>query len=244
MAAGHLQDFNGKVGQLHAKPNTTALLFSYGIGPASGQLSIRTAKWKPKPNHTVVVAATLRADFISVTMSLDAQYRIMATIVWGGKRIQETSGVHKFGTTTVAIVPSKWTATVTTPTLTVIAQQVQCTSMLHSLTIASMRCRLLKHTLLLTPFQSGYKGNPKLAAGILVCRFLPRISYAHCGHVCTDTWCTPRHFTPQNVDVSALPTLPSPYKGIFAASYMSAAAKAHAAGNTARSKLSAKVIEV
>ena len=47
---------------------------------------------------------------------------------------------------------------------------MQFTSMLHS-PITGMHCRQLTYiVLLLTPFQSGYKGNPKLAAGILVRR--------------------------------------------------------------------------
>ena len=128
MATGHLQDFNGKVSQLNAKPGTIALLFAYGKGTAGGSLSVRTAKWKPRPNHTVVVATTLKSGGVTVTVSLDAQHKIMATIVSGGKRTYEKNGVHKFGTTTVAIVQAKWTVTITTPTMTVVAKQVRCNS--------------------------------------------------------------------------------------------------------------------
>ena len=125
----HPQDFLGKHNQLKAKPGTTVLLFSYaGNGMASERLSVRVARWKPRPNRVVTVATTVKIGAASVTLSLDASHRPMATIVSGGKATILRKGIKKVGSATVAIVPGalSWAAicTIKTPTLTVTAQQV------------------------------------------------------------------------------------------------------------------------
>ena len=119
----------GKHNQLKAKPGTTVLLFSYaGNGMASERLSVRVARWKPRPNRVVTVATTVKIGAASVTLSLDASHRPMATIVSGGKATILRKGIKKVGSATVAIVPGalSWAAicTIKTPTLTVTAQQV------------------------------------------------------------------------------------------------------------------------
>ena len=101
------------------------LLFSYGgKSAASGSLSVRTARWKPRPKRTVVVGATVKSGSVIVHLNMDAQLNLMATITARGKTTQMTRGAKSFGNTTVAIIPATWTASINTPTLTVTAQQV------------------------------------------------------------------------------------------------------------------------
>ena len=119
----------GKRSQLKAKPAATVLLFSYaGNGMASERLSVRVARWKPRPNRVVTVAATVKLGAANVTLSLDASHRLVATIVSGGKATTLMKGMKKVGSATVTIVPGalSWAAncTIKTPTLTVTAQQV------------------------------------------------------------------------------------------------------------------------
>ena len=125
----HPQDFLGTRNKLKAKPGATVLLFSYGgKDMASEMLSVRVVRWKSRPNRIVTVSASVKFGTASVTLSIDASHRLVATIVSGGKATTLMKGMKRVGNTTVTIVPGalSWAAscTIKTTTLTVTAQQV------------------------------------------------------------------------------------------------------------------------
>lgn len=208
----HLQDFLGKRGRLLSKPGANILLFSYA-GRAGGSLFVRTALWKPRPKHLVVVAATFKSGGITVTLGLDANHRVVATIASGGKISTMMSGVQKFGSMTVTIVPAKWTASIKTPTMTITAQQVcsvVCTRRTGSTLRTTRLCclhrpapattHLLGQPCALLPStapQGGYKRAPKKPSGILVRRLpvVPQLCRSHSySRSCTLTCGTPCSF--------------------------------------------------